>query len=291
MNDKTKRILNIVVSIIPILIMIVAIIISNMPTIKIVLKWVLLLLIIISSILMLFTRKHIKPIIYKFIAIVAYLTSFGLLIYSFLYKYDLTKYFSSITAIKELILSSGAMGGIIFIIIQIAQVVFLPIPAVALMIVGIIVYGPIRTSILCIIGVLLGSYLSFMVGKTFGYKFISWVVGEEKVTKYSNILRNNGRLILTLVFLFPMLPDDLFCMIAGISPMTFKEFFLIATLVRPITIIVLCAFGGTSILSFDNPLGIIITISILIIAIVFATIMIKKNKRVKSLFLRMKVIK
>ena len=287
MKAILPKIMHIITSLIPIILLFVAIMISNMPILNITIKWAVLIVVVASSIGLLLINKFHHPALYKLLTILAYLSACGILIYAFLYKYDLMKYFSSITAIKELILSSGTMGGVIFVIIQIAQVVFLPIPAVALIIVGIVVYGPIWTAILCSIGVLVGSYLSFMVGKTFGYKFVSWMLGEDKVNKYSNILRNNGKIILTLVFLFPMLPDDLFCMIAGISPMTFKEFFAIATLVRPITIIVLCVFGGSSIISFSNPLGLIIMLAVIIAVIITVLVTLRKNKKVRSMLLKL----
>ena len=237
-----------------------------------------------SSTAILFFYKNLNNFYNKFLIIIVYSFAIGAAIYVFLYSYDLLKYFSSITALKELIISTGAVGGIVFIIIQIAQVVFLPIPAIAILIVGLIIYGIWKTVIFCTLGVLIGSYISFLFGKTFGYKFASWFIGEQRVVKYTNILKDNGKYLLALVFIFPFFPDDLFCMIAGISPMTFKEFFLISTIIRPITIVVMCLLGGGAIISLDSLGGIIILLITVIIVLILISFIIKKNKKIKILF-------
>jgi len=226
--------------------------------------------------------------VYKFIIMALYSLSIFLLVYNFLYQYDLLKYFTSITATKELILATGHKGVSVFILIQIAQVVFLPIPAIALLVVGLIIYGPWLSFLYCSIGVLIGSYISFMIGKTFGYKLISWFFGDQNVLRYSKVLQNNGKYILAIVFLFPFFPDDLFCMISGVSSMTFKDFFIITTIVRPISIFIMCVLGGGSIFNLNTISGIITSIALLIITIIIIFILLKRNKEVKSLFLKIK---
>ncbi len=281
MSQRSK---NIIISIVPIVMLILTLFITKADYFESTTKLVLSFFTIFFSLIYAVYKGKLPVIASKFLIVASYSMSCGMFIYYMLDQYDLLKYFTSITAIKELILATGGKGVFIFVLIQIAQVVFLPIPAVALIVVGIVVFGPIKTMILCTIGVLLGSYISFMVGKTFGYKFVSWLLGEEKVERYSKLLKNNGKYILSIVFIFPFFPDDLFCMVAGISPMTFKEFFIIATCIRPITIIVLCLFGGGTIFSLNSIVGIIIILILVVICTVGMIIFFKKNRRIRALF-------
>jgi len=285
MNKKIKSVF---LGIIPIIIMLLSIIINDMPYLDVKIKFIILFAMFTTSFTNIIYYHKLKDSFRKLLCFISFVLAIGLLIYSLLDKYDLIKYFSSVTATKELILSSGALGSFVFIFIQIAQVVFLPIPAVALMLVGIVVYGPLKTALFCIVGVLIGSYISFMVGKTFGYKFISWLFGEGKVIKYGNILQKNTKFILSIVFIFPFFPDDLFCMLAGITSMTFKEFFYISTLLRPISIIIVCLFGGGVMKPFTSTISSIIFVILSILIIILMIIFLKKNKKIKALFMNLK---
>ncbi|MBE5734974.1 MAG: TVP38/TMEM64 family protein [Clostridiales bacterium] len=276
-----KKFIKLILSLIPVFMLIIGLFCNSILYLDTNIKVVISFIIILFSCIYLVYSGKLPLVLRKVIIVIAYVFSFGLILYSLLDHYDMLKYFTSITAIKELILATGGKGVFVFFLIQVAQVVFLPIPAIALIIVGILVFGPIKTMVLCILGVLIGSYIAFMIGKTFGYKFISWIIGQNKVDKCANLLKNNGKYLLSIVFIFPFFPDDLFCMVAGMSSMTFKEFFIIATSIRPITIVVLCLFGGEAFMS-SNIYLLIIFIAIIIVGI-FLFIKLKKNKRIKAL--------
>ena len=269
-------------SLFPLLLIVLINITCEITHISFLIRFVIVFIVCISSFVLIIFNKKIPKLFNKLFNIINFFTLFALIIYVLLYNYDLLKYFSSITAIKELIISTGSKGSIIFILIQIAQVIFLPIPAAALLIVGIIIYGSLKTTIFCTFGVLIGSYVSFIIGKTFGLKFAYWFLGEDRVKKYTNILQYNGKFILSLVFIFPFFPDDLFCIVAGMSSMTFKEFFIISTLIRPIPIILMCLFGGGSIFSINSIPGIILLIVIFITSM-FLLFRLKNSKRIRSL--------
>ena len=53
---------------------------------------------------------------------------------------------------------------------------------------GVAIYGPVVGSILCTIGVLLGSYCSFFLGKILGFKIACWITGKQNATKYAQII-------------------------------------------------------------------------------------------------------
>ena len=186
---------------------------------------------------------------------------------------------------KEFILSTKEKGIFVYILIQILQVVFVPIPAAAIAVVGSLIYGPLLGAIYCTIGILLGSYISYFIGKTFGYKIVAWIVGSKNANKYSDILANKGAFFLSIAFLLPLFPDDILCLIAGISTMKFSTFFIVSTITRPIGVIFMCVFGSGQIIPYSG-WGLIVWGIILILAIVLIFVVSKYQEKIQSWVIR-----
>ena len=196
-------------------------------------------------------------------------------------KYNLLVVFSSIASFKQFILSTKQMGMIIYVLIQMGQIMFLPIPSMIITLAGVAIYGPLLGSILCSIGVLLGSYFSFFIGKIFGFKLVSWVVGKNNALKYADIINKRGKFFLIIAFLLPLFPDDILCLIAGITTMKFKYFFSIATITRPIGVICMSYFGGGYIIPFTG-WGLFVWPFVLIIAIIAVVVSTKYQPQIEG---------
>ena len=203
------------------------------------------------------------------------------LLYVTLYNSKILYMFSSIELMKQFILSTKEKGIFIYILIQVLQVVFVPIPAAVIAIVGSIIYGPILGAIYCTIGILLGSYISYGIGKTFGFKIVSWVVGYDNAIKYSNIIANRGIFFLSIAFLLPLFPDDILCLVAGISTMKFTTFFIITTITRPVGVLFMCVFGSGQIIPYSG-WGLVVWGIIIIVAISIIILMYKYQDRLQS---------
>lgn len=186
--------------------------------------------------------------------------------YLLLLKFDIFSTFTSINGLKEYILSTKERGVFVYIFIQMAQVVILPIPAAVICIVGSLIYGPLLGAVYCSVGILVGSYISYFLGKTCGYRVVVWLVGKESTDKYSKILKKRGVFFLAIAFLLPMFPDDILCLIAGITGMTFSSFFWVTLITRPMGVICMSYFGSGHIIPFTG-WGVYAWILILIVAI------------------------
>lgn len=193
--------------------------------------------------------------------------SICVIIYCILAHFGILGTLSNITTLKSYILSTEGLGVFIYILIQIAQVIFLPIPAAIICIVGSNIYGPLLGGLYCSIGILIGSYISFFIGKTFGYRVVTWIVGKENTDKYSEIIRKRGAFFLSIAFLLPMFPDDILCFIAGITNMKFKVFFWVTLITRPVGVFCMSYFGSGHLIPFTG-WGIYAWIVILIFAVV-----------------------
>lgn len=189
----------------------------------------------------------------------------------FAYK-QMLSIFYSVATFRQFILSTGNWGILIYIIIQAMQVVFLPVPAAVIAIAGGIIYGPFVGGLYCSVGVLIGSNISYLIGRFLGFKVVAWISGEQNVVKYSNILNKKGKLFLPMAFLLPMFPDDILCLIAGLTRLNYKFFFISTTITRPISVICMCYFGGGFVIPFSG-WGILvwIVLSIIIAIVVVCT--------------------
>lgn len=220
------------------------------------------------------------------ICLVAYiLLSFVIIIYAMLYKFHILDTISSVDGLKNYILSTKEKGTIIYILIQTAQVIFLPVPAAIICVAGSLIYGPFLGGLYCSIGILIGSFISFFIGKTFGYKVVSWIAGKENTDKYSEIIRKRGAFFLGLAFLLPMFPDDILCLIAGITNMKFKTFAIVTTITRPIGVICMSFFGSGYLIPFTG-WGIYVWIAILIVAVAMVYITYKYQDKMQNFILQ-----
>lgn len=204
--------------------------------------------------------------------------SLGIFVYAITVKYDLLKFLTNATNIKNFILEQGSLGVIALIVIQIAQSVAVPIPSIIIVFVGTLIYGPALCALFCSIGILIGSYISFGIGKIFGRKVVAWMIGKDKLEYYSSLVQGREKLFLIAAFLLPFFPDDLLCLTAGITKMTFKEFFFVALLTRPIGMVFLCYFGGSIFDIKNNYMFLLFLILFAIIVISVFLLFFKKQR-------------
>ena len=85
--------------------------------------------------------------------------------------------------------SYGIIGPIIFLLIQIVQVVFPVIPGGASCLAGTLAFGPIEGFIYNYLGLTLGSVFAYMLSRNFGLPLIKKLFKEETINKYLKYIR------------------------------------------------------------------------------------------------------
>lgn len=175
------------------------------------------------------------------VALLSTLTAFGIL-----------DTISNTERLREVILSAGSLGYIIYSLLLILNVVVLPLPGFILPLVGVAIYGPLRASIITYICYVVGSVISFFIGRAIGRRAVVWCIGEEATEKYQNMLGSKGNFLFIIMQLLPFFPDDILCMVAGLTKMKFS-FLLVSMLVlKPFYILPVCYLGGGSIIPFSD---------------------------------------
>ena len=77
----------------------------------------------------------------------------------------------------------------------------------------------------------------------------AFFVSRRLSEKYQQILQTKAPVFLTLAFLFPFFPDDLLCILAGLSSLSFRRFAVIVLLARPWGLLFASALGGAAFMS------------------------------------------
>jgi uncharacterized membrane protein YdjX (TVP38/TMEM64 family) len=126
----------------------------------------------------------------------------------------------------------GAWGPIGYLLALAAQVVVVPIPGTLFPPVGALAFGPWPALGLSLAGLALGSALVFVVARRWGRPLAVRLVGADRIQRYESLMTARGGLLIWLVFLLPLLPDDAVCALAGLSGIGFRRFMVIATVGR-----------------------------------------------------------
>lgn len=164
------------------------------------------------------------------------------------FHYDLHLLFKEENKLKlASLIKSYPFNQVIFIAIQIMQVVAAPIPGEVTGFIGGILYGPFWGTIYSTIGLTLGSWIAFMLARFFGEPLLENVVSKEVFAKFEHFMEHKGLLVSFLLFLIPGFPKDYLCYIMGVSLIPTGTFIIISTAGRIFGTMMLSVTGAFAI--------------------------------------------
>jgi len=175
---------------------------------------------------------------------------------------------NSIDKLKAIVESGGVFSFIVFVLLQILQTTVLQIPAIFVTIAGTLVFGTWTAFILSFIAVMIGSIIMFWVGRKAGRKFLYWLAGKEDADIWIKRM-SNGKYLFFLMMIFPLFPDDILCVVAGLTNMSFGFFFWTNMIARSLGIACTVFFGSGTIIPFKGWGLIVWGIVILLVATLF----------------------
>lgn len=175
----------------------------------------------------------------------------GTILLGFLIIYFFNQgYFTDPYRLQEVLKHTGFLAPFIFILLQIFQVIVPIIPGGVSSALGVIAFGALPGFIYNYIGLVLGSIIAFLLVKKYGRPFIKKVCDEKTYDKYIGWLDKGKKfdIFFAAAIFFPCAPDDILCMIAGLTKMSLKKFSMIIILGKPLALIAY-SYGLTEILS------------------------------------------
>jgi len=134
--------------------------------------------------------------------------------------------------LKVILRSYGPYSPLIFILLQIIQVVVAPIPGEAIEFLGGYVFGVWAGMLYSMIGVILGSWFAFSLARIFEKRAVEKFVSPELRRKFDYLVGHEGVILSFLLFLIPGFPKDTLCYILGLTPMHLGIFLIISTIGR-----------------------------------------------------------
>lgn len=146
--------------------------------------------------------------------------------------------FTNQMQMEAFIRQTGIWGPLVFIIIQMVQVVIPVIPGGITCGVGVVIFGPWYGLLYNYIGIVAGSMINFYLARRYGQVCVRRLIKERTYEKYAGWLDKGKKFdkFFALAIFFPCAPDDALCLFAGLTKMTWKRFTAIILLGKPASI-------------------------------------------------------
>ncbi|MBA4394549.1 MAG: TVP38/TMEM64 family protein [Desulfobacca sp.] len=193
------------------------------------------------------------------------LAFFCLALYLLIYHSDLYLTFLDRKRLAEFVKSFGKLSALIFIALQVFQVLFAPIPGEVTGFLGGFLYGNFLGILYSTIGLGIGSWLAFLLARWAGQPLVERIVSPKVLQRFDYLMAHQGAWIAFLLFLIPGFPKDYLCYILGLGHMDLKTFLIISTVGRLLGTIMLTLQG--SLVRDKNylVLAIVIAVSLLLL--------------------------
>jgi len=164
----------------------------------------------------------------------------------FLYSTGFFQAATSLEGLRAYINRFAPYSYLSFFLVQFLSVVLAPIPSNITAAAGGLLFGTWPAFLLTFAAVAVGSLLVFGLARALGRDFADRLVSRKLSEKYRVILHTKAPVFLTLAFLFPFFPDDMLCILAGLTGLSFRRFTVIVLLTRPWGLLFASALGGAT---------------------------------------------
>ena len=139
---------------------------------------------------------------------------------------------ASLDGLQAYIQAFSPYSHLVFFLLQLFSVVIAPIPSNITAMAGALLFGALPAFLLTWGAVALGSVAD---------RFVSHALSE----RYLEVIRRKRDVFLAMAFLFPFFPDDILCILAGLTDIPFPRFVVLVILFRPWGLLVASAVGGS----------------------------------------------
>ena len=145
--------------------------------------------------------------------------------------------------IRDTIGNYGPLAPLVFVFLQVLQVVAAPLTGEATGAAGGYLFGWSSGFLFSTIGLTVGSCFSFWIGHYFRNMVMAKLQGTKVYLIFNHLVCKGEFILPFLLFLIPGFPKDILCYMMGLSTMPFRVFFFISTIGR---------IPGTLMLSFQG---------------------------------------
>ena len=193
----------------------------------------------------------------------------GLLMFAPSLWAEVQRWFGLITDrewIRATIQSYGWAAPLVFIGVQIAQVIAAPVPGEATGFIGGYLFGSLLGFIYSSIGLTTGSLINFGIGRFLGERFVRRLIPEEKFKRIDRMVNRQGVIAVFFMFVIPGFPKDYLSLALGLTTLPLKVFAILACIGRmPGTL--LLSLKGASLYDQNYALLAIVAVACLVLVL------------------------
>ncbi len=135
-------------------------------------------------------------------------------------------------AFRRRIESYGVWAPVVFIIFQIFQVLFSPIPGELVGAAGGYVFGWWASLLYSTVGLSVGSWINFFLARLLGKGLIERLIPPTYLSKIAFLMERQGVIASFIFFVIPGFPKDYLCYVLGLSPMSWRIFLVVSSIGR-----------------------------------------------------------
>ncbi len=147
---------------------------------------------------------------------------------------------------RDWVASHGFLGKLSFVIMMVFQVVIALVPGEPLEIGAGYAFGALEGTLLCVIGISIGSIIVFALVRKFGIRLVEVFFSYEKIRSLRFLKKSRKRdVIMFLIFFLPGTPKDLITYFAGITDVKLKNFLILASIAR-LPSVITSTLGGSA---------------------------------------------
>ncbi len=148
---------------------------------------------------------------------------------------------------QQLVDSYGIWGRLVFVGMVVLQVVVAFIPGEPIELAAGYAFGFVEGSLLTMAGIVIGSWMVFVLVRKFGVKLVEVFFPEEKIRRFSFLKDPKKSETLAFIFMFlPGTPKDFLSYFAGLTPLTTGKWLLIVTIGRIPSLVTSTATGAAA---------------------------------------------
>ncbi|MBU4318670.1 MAG: VTT domain-containing protein [Proteobacteria bacterium] len=179
--------------------------------------------------------------------------------------------------IKAFIQSFGMAAPLVFILVQILQVVLAPVPGEATGFIGGYLFGALPGFFYSTIGLTTGSIINLLIGRYLGNHLVRRIISPRRMVKFDRILKRQGVVVFFIFFIIPGFPKDYLCFFLGLSKVPLRILILMAGVGRIPGTLMLSLQGATL---FDKNFG--LTLILLLLCLLIGGVSFKYKDRIYS---------
>lgn len=155
-------------------------------------------------------------------------------------------------ALRATVAQYGIAAPLMYVGIQIVQVVVAPIPGHIIIVSAGYLFGSFWGTVYSMVGITIGTTIAFWLARRYGRSYVERIVHDETLARFDSIDDDYARSALFVFFLLPGLPDDMLCFAGGLTTLPVWQLVVIATIGRMPSIVLTTVVGD---LAGTNHLG------------------------------------